>query len=53
MIEEELRRWARAAGGERGWVLIREGKVVGVFRHRKDAIAAAREPGVYLLINQQ
>ncbi len=52
MTEEKLRRWAEIArrSGRRGWVLVRDGKVVGVFDDRKDAIMAAKEPGVYLLI---
>jgi len=52
MIEEELRRWMEVAkkSGKKGWVLVKEGKVVGVFADRKDAIASAQEPGVYLLV---
>jgi hypothetical protein len=52
MIEEELRRWAEVArrSGRRGWVLLRDGNVVGVFNDRGDAVMAAKEPGVYLLI---
>jgi hypothetical protein len=52
MIEEELRKWAEVAkrSGRKGWVLVKEGKVVGVFSDRKDAVMAAKEPGIYLLI---
>jgi len=52
MIEEELRKWAEVAkrSGRKGWVLVREGRVVEVFNDRKDAVMAAKEPGVYLLI---
>ncbi|ACB40387.1 hypothetical protein [Pyrobaculum neutrophilum] len=52
MIEEELERWAEVArrSGRRGWVLVKEGKVVGVYPSRKDAILSAREPGIYLLL---
>jgi len=52
MIEEELRRWLAAAkkSGKKGWVLVKGGEVVGVFGDRKDAIASAQEPGVYLLV---
>ncbi|MCC6021209.1 MAG: hypothetical protein LM577_07590 [Thermoproteaceae archaeon] len=51
MLEEMLREWARLAlrSGRRGWVLVRDGKIVGAFSERRDAIAAAREPGVYVL----
>jgi len=52
MIEEELRRWLAAAkkSGRKGWVLVKDGKVVGVFSDRKDAIASAQDPGLYLLV---
>jgi hypothetical protein len=52
MIEEELRKWAEVAkrSGQKGWILVKEGKVVGVFNDRRDAVMAAKEPGVYLLI---
>jgi hypothetical protein len=37
MIEEELRRWAEVAkrSGRKGWVLVKEGRVVGVFNDRE------------------
>jgi hypothetical protein len=52
MIEEELRKWAEVAkrSGRKGWVLVREGRVLEVFNNRRDAVMAAKEPGVYLLI---
>jgi len=52
MIEEELRKWTEVArkSGKRGWVLVKDGKVVGAFEDRRHAIMAAKEPGVYLLI---
>ncbi|ABL88199.1 conserved hypothetical protein [Pyrobaculum islandicum DSM 4184] len=52
MIEEVLQRWTEVAikSGKKGWVLIKNGYIVGTFRERKDAILAAREPGIYLLI---
>jgi hypothetical protein len=51
VLEERLREWAGLAlrSGRRGWVLVRDGRIVGVFSERRDAIAAAREPGVYVL----
>ncbi|AAL64102.1 hypothetical protein [Pyrobaculum aerophilum] len=50
-VERELWKWLEVAkrSGRRGWVLIKEGKIVGVFEERKDAIMAAKEPGLYLL----
>ncbi|MEZ0318907.1 MAG: hypothetical protein ABWK05_02800 [Pyrobaculum sp.] len=51
MIERELVQWMQVArrSGKRGWVLVKNGEVVGVFNDRKEAIMSAREPGVYLL----
>jgi hypothetical protein len=50
-IEKELLEWLELArrSGKRGWVLVRDGKIIGVFKDRRDAIAAAKEPGIYLL----
>ncbi|MGC8994531.1 MAG: hypothetical protein ACP5J0_03940 [Pyrobaculum sp.] len=50
-IEKELLKWLELArrSGKRGWVLVRDGKILGVFKDRKDAIVAAKEPGIYLL----
>ncbi|MEM1597116.1 MAG: hypothetical protein QW598_04650 [Pyrobaculum sp.] len=51
MIEKELAQWLQVArrSGKRGWVLVRNGEVVGVFDDRREAIMSARDPGVYLL----
>ncbi|MGK0549784.1 MAG: hypothetical protein ABWU84_09185 [Pyrobaculum sp.] len=51
MTEENIEKWIKVAkrSGKKGWVLVKEGKVVGVFEERKDAIMAAKEPGVYVL----
>ncbi|MGB9703867.1 MAG: hypothetical protein ACPL3C_00330 [Pyrobaculum sp.] len=50
-IEKELLKWLELArrSGKRGWVLVRDRKILGVFKDRKDAIVAAKEPGIYLL----
>jgi hypothetical protein len=50
-LERELLEWLELArgSGRKGWVLVRDGKIIGVFKNRKDAVAAAKEPGVYLL----
>lgn len=51
MLEETLRRWLNVAksSGLKGWVLVKDGKVVGRFDDKKDAVMAAVEPGIYLL----
>lgn len=50
-MEGELWKWLEIArrSGRRGWVLVKDGVIVGVFKERKDAIMAAKEPGLYLL----
>ncbi|MGC9131242.1 MAG: hypothetical protein ACP5H5_06615 [Pyrobaculum sp.] len=50
-VERELLEWLELArrSGRRGWVLVKDGKILGVFKDRKDAVAAAKEPGIYLL----
>ncbi|MEM4891624.1 MAG: hypothetical protein QXH63_01875 [Pyrobaculum sp.] len=53
MIEEMLLTWKEVAkkSGKRGWVLVKDGVVVGVYQEKKDAVMSAKEPGVYLLMH--
>ncbi|MFN3804322.1 MAG: hypothetical protein ACK4SY_04645 [Pyrobaculum sp.] len=53
MIEETLKRWAEVGkgAGRRGWVLVKDGKIVGIYAEKKEAVAMAREPGIYLLMS--
>ncbi|MFN7105742.1 MAG: hypothetical protein ACK4M3_04075 [Pyrobaculum sp.] len=52
MIEETLKKWAEVGrrSGRKGWVLVKDGRVVGVYAEKREAVAVAREPGIYLLM---
>lgn len=51
VLEKTLRKWLNIAksSGLKGWILVKDGKVVGRFDNKKDAVMAAVEPGIYLL----